>query len=68
LQALITWAEEQASIEKLNLEVFATNARAIALYRSLGFQQEGYLAKQIKMAPGVYVDVLLMGLWLKKLL
>jgi RimJ/RimL family protein N-acetyltransferase len=66
LQTLIVWAEEEPSIEKLNLEVFATNERAIALYSSLGFQQEGHLHNQIKMAPGEYVDVLLMNLWLKK--
>ena len=68
LQTLIAWAEEEPSIEKLNLEVFTTNSRAISLYRSLGFQQEGHLHNQIKMAPGEYVDILLMGLWLKKAL
>ena len=66
LQTLITWAQHEPGIEKLMLEVFSTNTRAIALYRSLGFQQEGHLVNQIKMAPNIYVDVLLMGLWLDK--
>jgi RimJ/RimL family protein N-acetyltransferase len=66
LQTFITWAQREPGIEKLQLEVFSTNTRAIALYRSLGFQQEGHLTNQIKMAPNVYVDVFLMGLWLDK--
>src|SRR5438132_1330044 len=41
LCTLIAWAEQHPVLEKLCLQVFATNTRAITLYRSLGFKEEG---------------------------
>ena len=65
LSALILWAQQQPTIEKVCLEVFATNTRAIALYQALGFQEEGRLVKQIKLGPGMYVDTIRMGKFVK---
>ncbi len=49
----------------LQLEVFATNTRAISLYQALGFQEEGRFVKQIKLGPGMYVDTIRMGQFVK---
>lgn len=60
LQVLIDWATENPIIEKLTLAVFHTNARAIALYRKLGFEQEGYCPRDMKAEDGTYIDSVLM--------
>ncbi len=65
LSRLLLWAQEQPAIEKVCLEVFATNTRAISLYQDLAFQEEGRFAKQIKLAPGMYVDTIRMGRFVK---
>jgi len=64
LTHLIAWAQAHPTITKLSLQVFADNARAIALYRKFGFIEEGRLAKSTQREPGVFVDDLVMGLWL----
>lgn len=51
-------------IEKLSLAVYADNLRAIALYRSLGFEEEGHRRGEYRMADGSYRDDLLMARWL----
>lgn len=65
LQTLIAWAEQYPVLEKLTLQVFATNTRAIALYKSLGFQEEGRQVRDIKLESGEYVDVFLMARFVK---
>ncbi|MDQ6661563.1 MAG: GNAT family N-acetyltransferase [Chloroflexota bacterium] len=65
LSALILWAQQEPVIEKVCLEVFATNTRAISLYQALAFQEEGRLVKQIKLGPGMYVDTIRMGRFVK---
>ncbi len=54
----------KAEAEKVCLEVFATNARAIALYKNLGFITEGVRPGQFKI-DGRYVDEVFMALWLR---
>lgn len=51
-------------LEKIELNVRATNARAIRLYQRHGFQIEGRLVRRIKCEDGSYIDDLVMGLWL----
>jgi len=51
-------------LRKLTLRVFDDNARAIALYRSLGFIEEGRLRQDVLRAGGGYSDTLVMGLFL----
>lgn len=63
LDALIAWARENGLTRKLSLEVQEGNTRAIALYRSRGFVEEGRLQRELRI-DGQWVDVIVMGLWL----
>jgi RimJ/RimL family protein N-acetyltransferase len=63
--ALIEWARENPQIEKINLSVHQTNARAISMYQKHGFQIEGVRTKDLKYPENVYVDSILMGLHVK---
>ena len=65
LLALIAWAEQHPVLEKVCLQVFATNTRAIALYTSLGFKEEGRQIRDVKMESGEYVDVFIMARFVK---
>jgi RimJ/RimL family protein N-acetyltransferase len=65
VKSLLAWAAIHPTLEKVNLKVHATNTRAIALYRKLGFEQEGLLRNDIKYGPGRYVDSIVMGNLLK---
>jgi RimJ/RimL family protein N-acetyltransferase len=65
LQTLLEWARDNPDVEKVWLEVFATNSRGIHLYQSLGFVEEGRLSKEIQLAPGHYVDLVFMSRFVK---
>lgn len=54
---------ERRRIEKIELQVFARNRPARALYRKFGFRQEGRRVRGRKL-DGKYDDVVLMGLLL----
>lgn len=56
-------AAEQQGLEKVELDVYATNAGAIKLYEKMGFHHEGRKRKARKI-DGHYDDVVLMGLFL----
>jgi RimJ/RimL family protein N-acetyltransferase len=56
LRTLLEWAEASPLIEKVGLEVFATNREAIRLYKGLGFVGEGRRLRDIKLGSGQYVD------------
>ncbi|MCI4346673.1 MAG: GNAT family N-acetyltransferase [Thermoplasmata archaeon] len=62
MRALIEWSRS-VGLQKLTLGVFASNAPARALYRKLGFVQEGRLKGQV-ILRGKPVDELLLALWL----
>lgn len=62
IQELIHWAEQHPEIEKISLGVFSTNQRAITLYKSLGFKEEGRKIKEYKFNEKEYVDDILMYL------
>lgn len=61
LQELIAWATSNPRIETLRLRVHAKNARALALYRSMGFVEEGCELNGIKLQDGTYDDVITMA-------
>lgn len=61
IQRLIEWAKEDKDIEKVCLEVFAHNERAIHVYEKLGFRVEGRKERHVKFEDGTYSDELLMG-------
>jgi RimJ/RimL family protein N-acetyltransferase len=58
--AAIAAAKAQGA-ERIELEVFASNVRAIALYETLGFVREG-VKRRARKLDGVYDDVVLMAL------
>jgi len=60
LDALLTWAQRDEMITKINLRVRSDNARAIALYERKGFVVEGTLTRAVRI-DGQYYDDLLMG-------
>jgi RimJ/RimL family protein N-acetyltransferase len=62
---LLDWGKTNDKIEKINLQVFATNKNAINLYRSLGFIEEGRHIRAIKQPTGDYVDIIQMYNWIK---
>ncbi|NVK30765.1 MAG: GNAT family N-acetyltransferase [Gammaproteobacteria bacterium] len=51
----------QHGLERIELEVFADNPAAIALYEQVGFQREGLKPKARKV-DGVYQDIVDMGM------
>ena len=63
-QALLKSTIQQAiknGIMRIELEVYASNTAAIALYRKNGFVEEG-LKKQARILDGKYEDIVLMAL------
>lgn len=60
LEELIKTAKS-ASLEKIQLNVRASNSAAIALYKKMGFQEEGRLKKRVKIGDQ-YMDDIIMGL------
>ena len=54
---------KQIGLERIELDVYASNKPAIALYKSLGFALEGVKRKGRKL-DGIYDDVVVMGLLL----
>lgn len=49
-------------IERIELEVFASNARAAALYRRFGFEMEG-VRRRARKLDGVYENLIMMALF-----
>jgi RimJ/RimL family protein N-acetyltransferase len=60
IEALLDWAKRNIHIEKVYLNVFATNSYAIKLYEDLGFKEEGRHIKAIKQVTGEYIDTVQM--------
>lgn len=60
VEALLELADDHLGLTRVQLEVWADNARAIRLYESLGFEREGCRRNAVR-RRGEYVDVLLMG-------
>lgn len=65
IKSLIDWAKEDNRVEKISLEVFSNNERAIHLYSKLGFIEEGRLVKNAKLGPNEYVDDIIMSMFVK---
>jgi ribosomal protein S18 acetylase RimI-like enzyme len=61
LAACIDLSRERG-LHKLCLDVWPTNAAALALYRKFGFVEEGLLVQQYRRASGELWDALVMGL------
>jgi RimJ/RimL family protein N-acetyltransferase len=61
LRRVIDEAFEHPAIERVELNVFSHNARAIELYRRLGFRDEGNRRRAAKVGEARW-DMLIMGL------
>jgi RimJ/RimL family protein N-acetyltransferase len=68
MNALIDWAKgaEGAGLLRIDLGVFATNARAIRLYESLGFRIEGTRERFVRFEDGTFADDHVMALMLEE--
>ncbi len=65
MRALLDWATMHPVIEKVTLAVLASNLRALHVYQSLGFLEEGREYRAIWYEDGTYVDGMLMYRWVK---
>jgi RimJ/RimL family protein N-acetyltransferase len=63
MEYIIHWARAHG-VEKISLDVFSNNERAIRLYKKYGFRVEGRLKRQYVL-EGRYVDEIFMGLFLQ---
>lgn len=63
IRAAIRWAET-FGVEKLTLMVFPHNERAINVYRSMGFEEEGHRKLHAKLSYG-YEDLIEMSYFVK---
>ena len=60
MERLLAWADQWAGVLRIELNVHVDNERAIALYRSLGFVEEGR-HRGYALKNGQYVDSLSMA-------
>ena len=60
LAACIDWADNWAQVLRIELHVHADNERAYALYRSMGFVEEGR-HKGFALRDGEYIDTISMA-------
>jgi RimJ/RimL family protein N-acetyltransferase len=63
LKETILFCQKHPIIKKLELGVIEANHRAIKLYESCGFNEEGRSIKGFLSDEGKYLDELKMGLW-----
>lgn len=61
IKTMLKWALDDARVEKISLEVFSNNERAIHLYKKLGFTEEGRRKRQVKLGSNEYLDDILMS-------
>jgi len=61
LSLILEYGFKHLNLNRLYLETFSTNKRAISLYKKFGFQEEGRLRKHI-FKNGKYQDVVILGL------
>ncbi|MCV2357606.1 GNAT family N-acetyltransferase [Paucibacter sp. TC2R-5] len=60
MTALLDYADNWGQVLRIELTVYADNHRAIKLYQSFGFEQEGRM-KAYALRAGAYVDTLAMA-------
>jgi RimJ/RimL family protein N-acetyltransferase len=65
IATLLDWAAAHPTIEKVGLGVFASNSRARALYRRMGFTKEGVSPRHFKIGSGTYDDDVMMSIFVK---
>jgi putative acetyltransferase len=60
IRTALDLADRWTPVTRMELTVYADNARAIALYKQAGFEQEGYF-RQHTLRDGRYVDTIAMA-------
>lgn len=60
VEAAVQWACDHTELQKIGLAVFADNERAVKLYESLGFREEGRRVEEYLLEDGRLVDDILM--------
>jgi RimJ/RimL family protein N-acetyltransferase len=61
IQELMQWAKEIGEVRKINLIVRDDNERGIALYKTLGFVEEGRMRRE-SFSKGIFYDAIFMGI------
>jgi len=61
IQLLQQFVFQQLNLNRLQLEVFDYNERAIACYKKCGFKEEGRM-RQKYFSKGIYSDIIIMGI------
>jgi RimJ/RimL family protein N-acetyltransferase len=61
VEHLLDWASRDSRVGKVELLVRATNHRALALYRKLGFEEEGRLRNRVRLPDGTFINDISMG-------
>ena len=62
LRSLLAWARSESGAHKIELLVRSENEGAVALYRKLGFVQEGCMKDRVRLRTGRYIDDISMAL------
>ena len=65
MKACVEWAQASPVVERVELEVFAGNARAIHVYEKFGFVHEG-VKRRLYYQNGSPVDMAIMALLLER--
>lgn len=65
MQRCLEWARANPVVERVELEVYAHNARALHLYEQFGFEREG-CKRRLYYQNGTPIDMLIMALLLEK--
>ncbi len=65
MTAAIQWAHSSPIVRRVELEVFAENARAIHLYEKFGFVREG-IKRGLYRRGSTFMDMLIMARWFDK--
>ncbi|NUN14998.1 MAG: GNAT family N-acetyltransferase [Myxococcales bacterium] len=60
LDTAIVWAKTNEFIQKITLQVYHTNSRAILLYQRRGFVEEGRLVREVRLDDHSFVDLISM--------
>jgi RimJ/RimL family protein N-acetyltransferase len=64
LRGLLAWAQASAHARKVELLVRSESSAAVALYRKVGFTEEGRLKDRVRLRSGRFVDDISMALHL----
>jgi len=61
VESLFEWAKMTGIVRKINLRVRTDNARAVALFKRLGFIEEGLISREV-FTSGRFYDCISMGM------